>query len=172
MPDQKTMWTSCLGGFSVMWVTKLLISQVKKRIFCPKTTKFGPKLAFLVDLGQALQAFSVPCWWVSWWLWRAGCISQDTYLLYLLDENRVFKCTQFIGAFQAAKGVLTAGPRKAVKYAGAKLKKMFKSQMKKWALSKSQMKTFEMKGRLQRADLKTNLGQQRRSVWFCHPSNQ
>jgi len=32
---------------------------------------------------------------------------------------------------QAAKGVLTAGPRKAVKYAGAKLKKMFKSQMKK-----------------------------------------
>ena len=41
------------------------------------------------------------------------------------------KFTQFIGAFQAAKGVLTAGPRKAVKYAGAKLKKMFKSQMKK-----------------------------------------
>ena len=29
-----------------MWVTKLLISQVKKRIFCPKATKFGPKLAF------------------------------------------------------------------------------------------------------------------------------
>ena len=46
MPDQKTMWTRCLGGFSVMWVTKLLISQVKKRIFCPKMTKFGPKLAF------------------------------------------------------------------------------------------------------------------------------
>ena len=59
---------------------------------------------------------------------------------------RVSKFTQFIGAFQAAKGVLTAGPRKAVKYAGAKLKKMFKSQMKKWALSKSQMKTFEMNG--------------------------
>ena len=37
-----------------MWVTKLLISPVKKRIFCPKTTKFGPKLAFLVNLGQAL----------------------------------------------------------------------------------------------------------------------
>ena len=68
---------------------------------------------------------------VGWWLWRAGCISQDTYLLYLLDEDRVSKFTQFIGAFQAAKGVLTAGPRKAVKYAGAKLKKMFKSQMKK-----------------------------------------
>ena len=66
-----------------MWVTKLLISPVKKKIFCPKTTKFGPKLAFLVDLGQTMQAFSVPCWWVSWWLSRAGCISQDTYLLYI-----------------------------------------------------------------------------------------
>ena len=66
-----------------MWVTKLLISPVKKRIFCPKTTKFGPKLAFLVDLGQAMQAYSVPCWWVGWWLLRAGCISQDTYLLYV-----------------------------------------------------------------------------------------
>ena len=43
-----------------MWVTKLLISEVKKRIFCPKTTKFGPKLAFLVNLGQAMQAYSVP----------------------------------------------------------------------------------------------------------------
>ena len=31
-----------------MWVTKLLISPVKIRIFCPKTTKFGPKFAFLV----------------------------------------------------------------------------------------------------------------------------
>ena len=44
-----------------MWVTKLLISPVKKRIFCPKTTKFGPKLAFLVNLGQAMQAYSMPC---------------------------------------------------------------------------------------------------------------
>jgi len=67
-----------------MWVTKLLISPVKKRIFCPKTTKFSPNLAFLVNLGQAMQAYSVPCRWVSWWLWRAGCISQDTYLLYCI----------------------------------------------------------------------------------------
>ena len=94
MSDQKPMWTRCLGGFSVMWVTKLLISQVKKRIFCPKTTKFGPKLAFLVDLGQAMQAFSVPCWWVIWWLWRAGCISQDTYLLYII--NHINKKTVFV----------------------------------------------------------------------------
>ena len=69
-----------------MWVTKLLISPVKKRIFCPKTTKFGPKLAFLVILGQAMQAYSVPCWW----LWRAGCSSQDTYLLY--NNCHHFQC--------------------------------------------------------------------------------
>ena len=68
-----------------MWVTKLLISPVKKRIFCPKTTKFGPKLAFLVSLGQAMQAFSVPCWRVGYCLWRAGCISQDNYLLYCIS---------------------------------------------------------------------------------------
>ena len=37
-----------------MWVTKLLISPVKIRIFCPRTTKFGPKLAFLFIFGQAL----------------------------------------------------------------------------------------------------------------------
>ena len=31
-----------------------------------------------------MQAYSLPCWWVGWWLWRAGCISQDTYLLYIV----------------------------------------------------------------------------------------
>ena len=36
-----------------MWVTKLLISPVKKRIFCPKTTKFSPKLAFLPGLAAS-----------------------------------------------------------------------------------------------------------------------
>ena len=44
------MWTRCLCGFSVMWVTKLLISPVKIRIFCSKTSKFGLKLAFLPGL--------------------------------------------------------------------------------------------------------------------------
>ena len=67
-----------------MWVTKLLIFPVEIRIYCFKTTKFGQKLAFLVNLGEAMQAYSVPCWLVGWWLWRAGCISQDTYLLYII----------------------------------------------------------------------------------------
>ena len=42
-----------------MWVTKLLISPVKIRIFCPKKSKFGPKMAFLFILGQALPAHLV-----------------------------------------------------------------------------------------------------------------
>ena len=75
MSDQKPMWTRCLGGFSIMWVTKLLISPVKKGFFA----QFGPKLVFFCPL----QAHLVPSWWVGWWLWRAGCISQDTYLLYI-----------------------------------------------------------------------------------------
>ena len=86
MPNQKTMWTRCPGGFSVMWVTKLLISPVKKRIFCPKTTKFGPKLAFLVILGQALPAHWVPCWWVG------GCgaraVSRKTPIYFITFEKQ------------------------------------------------------------------------------------
>ena len=35
-----------------MRVPKLLISPVKKRIFCSKTTKFSPKLAFLSIVGS------------------------------------------------------------------------------------------------------------------------
>ena len=42
-------------------------------------------------MGQDMQVFSVPCWWVSWWLLRAGCISQDTYLLYSNVNIQVHK---------------------------------------------------------------------------------
>ena len=42
-----------------MWVTKLLISPVKIRIFCPKKSKFGLKMAFLFIFGQALPAHLV-----------------------------------------------------------------------------------------------------------------
>ena len=86
MSDQKPMWTRCVGGFSVMWVTKLLISPVKIRIFCPKKSKFGPKMAFLFILGKASPAHLVG------WLWCAGCISQGTYLLYNwnLSYSRIF----------------------------------------------------------------------------------
>ena len=80
-----------------MWVTKLWISPVKKKIFCPKTSKFCLNLAFLVNLGQAMQVYSVPCWLIGWWLWRAGCISQDTNLLY------AYSCISF-NVIQTLKG--------------------------------------------------------------------
>ena len=69
-----------------MWVTKLLISPVKKRIFCPKTTKFGPKLAVLVNLGQAMQAYSMPCWLVGWLVGGCGAraVSRKTPIYFIL----------------------------------------------------------------------------------------
>ena len=70
-----------------MWVTKLLISPVKKRVFCSKTTKFGPKLAFLVDLGQAMQAYSMPCCRSV-----GGCgarvVSRKTPIYFIYDKKR------------------------------------------------------------------------------------
>ena len=66
-----------------MWVTKLLISPVKKRIFCPKTTKFGPKLAFLVNLGQCPVGGSV-----------SGCgaraVSRKTPIYFIIDGTCSF----------------------------------------------------------------------------------
>ena len=86
MPDQKTMRTSCLGVFfcyvghktftySQIWLRyqNFLLSPEKLVFFLSNTTKFGPKLALLFILGQALPAHLVPCCR----LWRAGCISQD-----------------------------------------------------------------------------------------------
>ena len=67
-----------------MWVTKLLISPVKKRIFCPKTTKFSPKLAFL----------SIACSFcdllVGWLVVVARAVSRKTpiYFLLFIPQNR------------------------------------------------------------------------------------
>ena len=99
-----------------MWVTKLLISPVKKRIFCPKTTKFGPKLAVLVNLGQAMQAYSMPSWWVGWWLWRAGCISQDTYLLYIVNFNLLIVWSEKSSEILSVCSILVEGRLLAKNY--------------------------------------------------------
>ena len=72
----------CLIGIPIWGYQNFYSLPPKKWILGPKTAKFGPKLAFLVNLGRAMQAYLVPFWWVGWWLWRAGRISQDTYLLY------------------------------------------------------------------------------------------
>ena len=51
MPDQKTMQTSCLGGFSIMWVPKLLLTPIKLGFFCPNTVKFCPNWHFWPNIG-------------------------------------------------------------------------------------------------------------------------
>ena len=66
-----------------MWVTKILISPVKKKVFCPKTTKFGLKMAFLFILGQALPAHLV-----------GGCgaraVSRKTPIYFMADAVKIF----------------------------------------------------------------------------------
>ena len=51
--------------------------KVRRCFFGPKKAKFGPIYAFL--------GTSRPCWFiwcrVGWWLWWAGCILQDNYIL-------------------------------------------------------------------------------------------
>ena len=66
-----------------MWVTKLLISPVKQRIFCPGTTKFSPKLAFLSITG------SFGALLVGWLVVVARAVSRKTpiYFIIIRHEN-------------------------------------------------------------------------------------
>ena len=68
-----------------MWVTKLMISQVKKRIFCPKTTQFGPKLAFL-SIAGSFGALLVG-WLVV--VARGLYLARHLFTLYSLGEEYV-----------------------------------------------------------------------------------
>ena len=86
MPDQKPMWTRCLGGFYVMWVTKLLISPVKNRIFCSKMTKFSLNLAFLSITGS----FGAPL--VGWLVVLARGLYLGRHLFTLSCSTFFFKC--------------------------------------------------------------------------------
>ena len=61
-----------------MWVTKLLFSPVKKRIFCPKTTQFGPKLAFLSIAG------SFGALLVGWLVVVARAVSRKTHIYFII----------------------------------------------------------------------------------------
>ena len=51
------MRTKGLCGFSVMWVSKLLLPLVRIRIFGPKTAKFGSKFAFFGHFGPNIGIF-------------------------------------------------------------------------------------------------------------------
>ena len=63
MPHQKTMWSSCPGGFSVMWVQKLLLPPVRIKIFGPKRQNIVQNMYFWPFFGQimAFLAHFVPC---------------------------------------------------------------------------------------------------------------
>ena len=92
MPDQKTMWTGCLGGFSVMWATKLLISPEKKGFFVQKRPNLAQNGQFWSIWARQCRLIQCPvggsvCGCV------AGHISQDTYLLYLYLKNTEFVCS-------------------------------------------------------------------------------
>ena len=102
MPNQKTMWTRFPGGFSVIWVTKL---------FCPKTTQFGPKLAFLSIAG------SFGALLVGWLLVVAWAVSRKSIyfiIAYVLKlwylscrlslSGCLWKCCQ-LAALSCAPGV-------------------------------------------------------------------
>ena len=53
----------------------------------PKNDLIWPENGIFVHFGLGLAGSFGACWWVGWWLWRAGCISKDTYLLYNNDNN-------------------------------------------------------------------------------------
>ena len=63
-----------------MWVTKLLISPVKIRIFCPKATKIGPEIGIFVHLGPGLAGS------FGWWLWRGLYLARHLFTLYISDS--------------------------------------------------------------------------------------
>ena len=65
-----------------MWVTKLLSSPVKKMIFCPKTTKFSPKLAFLSIAG------SFGALLVGWLVVLARAVSRKTPIYFMLSNQK------------------------------------------------------------------------------------
>ena len=54
----------------------------KKKDFLPKNDQIWPKIGIFGQFGPGHAGLFNALLWVGWWLWRAGCISQDTYLLY------------------------------------------------------------------------------------------
>ena len=90
-PTKKQMWTKQQQNevarlFSDMWVPELLLPSKMIRIFGPKMAIFAPKFAFFVTYSLS-QLIWCPVGWLvaGCWLRRASCVSQDTYLLYLVS---------------------------------------------------------------------------------------
>ena len=48
-----------------------------------RNDQIWPKIGIFGQFGPGHAGLFNALLWVGWWLWRAGCISQDTYLLYI-----------------------------------------------------------------------------------------
>ena len=64
--------------FTDRWVPELLLPPNTVRMFGQKRPILPPKYA-LLSTYRPCRLIWCP---FGWWLWCAGCISQDTYLLY------------------------------------------------------------------------------------------
>merc|ERR1711913_264894 len=58
----------------------------KKKDFLPKNDQIWPKTGIFGQFGPG-HAGLFSALLVGWWLWRAGCISQDTYSLYVGNKT-------------------------------------------------------------------------------------
>ena len=57
----------------------------------PQNDQIWPKIGIFGQFGPGHAGLFNALLWVGWWLWRAGCISQDTYLLYNNDNEKAQK---------------------------------------------------------------------------------
>ena len=56
----------------------------KEKDFLPQNDQIWPKIGIFDQFGTGHAGLFNALLWVGWWLWRAGCISQDTCLRYVL----------------------------------------------------------------------------------------
>ena len=86
--DQKNNANEVPKWFSDMGVPELLLPPDIIRMFGLKTAIFAQKYAFLGTYKPC--RLMMPYWLVGWWLWCAGCISQDSYLLIIVVTILIF----------------------------------------------------------------------------------
>ena len=78
----------------------------------PQNDQIWPKIGIFGQFGPGHAGLFNALLWVGWWLWRMGCISQDTYLLYFKIFPAELKANVDARAHQGAEvetcGVLIA----------------------------------------------------------------
>ena len=72
-----------------------VFSSKKKGFFAQKRPNLAGNWHFCPWL-----AHLVPCWWVGWWLWRVGCVSQDIYFIVSLRAISVLINTKQLNEFR------------------------------------------------------------------------